>query len=179
MKTITFTLFLHAALVITGFAGGISPTLASSASSKVKAAIVFKLTRFVHWSEEKQADKQLGLCVLGDNALYDALKTTEGKKSKGMAISVEQINTLSGTVTTCDLLFIGSSADITTGDITKVLGDRPVLSVSDRSGFAREEGMVQLRERGGRIRFTVNLTSVRASGLDISSQLLGLAKVIK
>lgn len=178
MKTITFTLFLHAALIITGFTSVVTPVMASTAS-KVKAAIVFKLTRYVQWSEEIQADKQLNLCVFGDNDLYSELKTTEGKTSKGMAISVEQGNTLADSSKTCDLLFIGNAANINTRTVTKVLSDKSVLSVSDRSGFAKEGGMVQIKERGGRIRFTVNLKSVRASGLNISSQLLGLAKVIK
>ncbi|MDB2384354.1 YfiR family protein [Endozoicomonas sp.] len=151
----------------------------SDAANKVKAAIVFKITRFIQWSEATAADKVLNLCVLGDASLYSQLKTTEGKTSKGYNIKVKEVSTAQQSTSDCELLYIGASASQSTGTINQVLKTHPVLSVSDRTKFAKEGGMIQIKERGGRIRFTINLRSAKSAGLDVRSQLLGLANVIE
>ena len=179
MKIINLTQFLKPILVALYLIGAGQVQAASDAGSKVKAAIIFKITRFVHWSDTTSADKVLDLCVLGDKPLYSELKTTEGKQSKGYNIKVQEIVSVQRGGSGCELIFIGSNSDLSTRAMTTLLQKNPVLSVSDRSGFAKEGGMIQIKERAGRIRFTINLRTARASGLDISSQLLGLAKVIQ
>ena len=53
-----------------------------------------------------------------------------------------------------------------------------VLTVSDIDGFADAGGMIQLVREGGRVRFEVNLDSVRGADLTMSSKLLRLASVV-
>ncbi len=145
--------------------------------TKVKAAILFKLTYFVHWPEGKISDNMLDLCVLEDDSLYKELKTTEGKKSKGFQIRVPDPVRLKNSIADCEMLYLGTGSVQTTKNEA---GGQPVLMVSDQSEFAKSGGMIQLRERGGRFRFIINLKAAKRSGLDISSQLLGMAqKVIK
>jgi hypothetical protein len=55
----------------------------------------------------------------------------------------------------------------------------PVLTVSDRKGFAESGGIIELYVDGGRVRFAINVDAVERSGLRLSSRLLGLAKVIR
>jgi hypothetical protein len=53
----------------------------------------------------------------------------------------------------------------------------PVLTVSDGKGFAQGGGIIELYVEGGRMRFAIDVDA--AQGLQISSRLLGLAKVIQ
>ncbi len=168
-----------AVILISQFTASHVHAAVTDPGSKVKAAIIFKITRFVHWSDVKSTNKVLDLCVMGDAALFSELKTTEGKRSKGFEIKVQQVDESQQKMSECELLFLGENARLSTSNLAKKLANETILSVSDRGGFAKEGGMIQLKERGGRIRFTINLKATRASGLDISSQLLGLAKLIQ
>lgn len=154
-----------------------SQAVSSDTENKVKAAIIFKITRFIQWP--MVTDKILDLCVIGDKALYTNLKKTEGQRSKAYTIKVKEVSSAKQDINGCELLYIGSSLENSTNEINKILKGHAVLSMSDRSRFAVEGGMVQIKERSGRIRFIINLGSVRAAGLDVRSQLLGLAKVIQ
>ncbi|MDD7806007.1 MAG: YfiR family protein [Endozoicomonas sp. (ex Botrylloides leachii)] len=150
----------------------------SDTANKVKAAIIFKMTRFIQWSETIAEGNVLNLCVLGDSSVYTQLKTTEGQTSKRYNIKVKEVSKTEQSIANCNLLYIGSSVYQFMDEVKQLLKKKPILSVSDRAGFAQEGGMIQIKERAGRIRFTINLRSVKAVGLGISAQLLGLGKVI-
>ena len=64
------------------------------------------------------------------------------------------------------------------GPILDSVRGRPVLTVSDGAGFAQAGGMIELFVEGGRMRFAVNLDAVEQAHVRLSSQLLGLAKIV-
>ena len=56
---------------------------------------------------------------------------------------------------------------------------QPVLTVSDGNGFAAAGGIIELYVDKGRMRFAINLDAVEQSGLNLSSRLLGLARIVR
>ena len=61
----------------------------------------------------------------------------------------------------------------------KNLVSRPILTVSDQADFAADGGAIELLSENNRIRFDVNLQTVRDSGLKMSSKLLQLARQVR
>jgi hypothetical protein len=55
---------------------------------------------------------------------------------------------------------------------------KPILTVSELPGFAESGGMIELYQMDDRIRFKVNLQSIREAGLELSSSLLKLAVIV-
>lgn len=75
----------------------------------------------------------------------------------------------------CHILFIPAEEAERVDGVLRAVALAPVLTVSDSPDFARSGGMIGLKQRGGRIRFDINLGAARRAGLNLSSRLLKLA----
>jgi hypothetical protein len=60
--------------------------------------------------------------------------------------------------------------------VVSVVGDQPVLTVSDVHGFNAGGGIAQFHVQQGQLRFDFNLDAIRRSRLHISARLLALAR---
>ena len=59
------------------------------------------------------------------------------------------------------------------------LKDARVLTVSEIDGFAQQGGIINFISERNKVRFEINPDAARRLGLNISSELLKLAKVVK
>ncbi len=168
--------FLGALVTFIGLSVSSTVWPASSKEEKVKAAIIYNLTKFIVWPEKKQA---LTLCIIGKGPINQELQKINKKTSKGRKISVTHSVPGSLQKHQCELLFIHNTDAQVTKVILKNLNNKPVLTISDVNRFAEEGGIIGLFRSGSRIRFAINRTSADNAHLTISSQLLNLAKIIE
>ncbi|OED41663.1 hypothetical protein ACH42_13250 [Endozoicomonas sp. (ex Bugula neritina AB1)] len=143
---------------------------------KVKAAIVFKMTKFITWPQKKQT---LTLCIIGDGSINSELKKINRKFSLGRRISVTHKAHTAPLEKLCELIYIHNADNKTTQAILNKLKNTPVLTISDIEQFAEQGGVIGLYRTGSRIRFAINRGSAKNSKLSISSQLLDLAKIVE
>ena len=143
--------------------------------ARLEAAFIMNFVKFTEWSAPD--DMSLVVCVIGDErvgaAVIEALRTTPN----GARMQVRQLADQPSTPD-CHLAFIGGSQMRRAGPILDSVRGRPVLTVSDGAGFAQAGGMIELFVEGGRMRFAVNLDAVEQAHVRLSSQLLGLAKIV-
>lgn len=165
-----FGLLLCAALIPA------TATAAGSPEDKVKAAIVYKVTKFVTWPKKKQT---LTICVLGEGPINHELKKIHQKNSLGRRLTVTHKDPNAPFEKLCDILYIHSTSKEITRKVLTSLKGKPILTVSDTRSFAENGGIVGLKRQGKKMSFYINSTSSEAAGLNISSQLMGLAKVIQ
>lgn len=141
------------------------------AELQVKAAFLFNFAKFVTWPA---ADRPLGICVAGNDALTAAAtEIVRGRAVEGRTVVAR---TVTGAAATdgCDLLYLGDiKADDASAILSRVRG--PVLTVGETPRFLRDGGMVRIFVEGNRMRFQVSQKQAEAAGLKISSQLLLLA----
>ena len=78
----------------------------------------------------------------------------------------------------CDALFLGASERVRWPQIRDALGTRPILTMSEMVGFARDGGMIALMDVDNRLRFDVNLKAVRKAGLSINTDALEQANMV-
>ena len=166
-----------AVLVLIGLPIGLNVLADGLPQYQVKAALLYKLSKFVEWPASAFANENapFGICVLGRDPFGDSLEPLARKAVAGRRIAVSRLQALSQVDSDCQIVYLSRSEEQHAGAILQTLATLPVLTISDMDRFNAQAGIVQLITARGRIRFSINLGSARRAGLRISAQLLEIA----
>lgn len=148
--------------------------------ARVKARLAVTLARYTQWPASAFAapGDPFTLCLLHrSETLMTAFAEQVGQSVAGHPLRVLDTNYLPGT--TCHALFIHDSAERDANWALSAVSAAPVLTIGDTSGFSLQGGMVELANVNDAIRLDVNLKALRASRLDLSSQVLKLARQVR
>ncbi len=163
----------------------VSATVADSQSNreatpeyKLKAALLFKLTRFVSWPEMDSDDSEFNICVLGDNVFGNTLEPLRDRQANQKTINIEYFDQSADIDTFCDLLFIEESKEPFLSSILERFRTQGVLTISDIRGFAEMGGIVELTLVNSKVGFKVNRSSAKAAELSLAAPLLQLAIIV-
>jgi YfiR/HmsC-like len=152
--------------------GDVAPDVA------VKAAFLYNFAKFAEWPG-LAAGAPIVICVIGDDRLAAAMvETVHGQLLSGHALKVAQPRE-TAQWRGCHLLFIADAEVRHAAADLEALKSLPVLTISDSKDFAQATGITELFIEAGRMRFAINLDTADASGLHLSSRLLGLAKIVR
>lgn len=146
----------------------------------VKAAFLYNFAKFVEWPADAFAGpaSPIVFFVFGEDPFRDALKSLKGKTANGRPIVVRYAANL-GELERCHLLFVSASSMTLLPKILQATKGWSVLTVGDVDGFARDGGTINLVNEEQRIGIEVNMEAAQRARLQISSKLLGLAKIVK
>lgn len=148
---------------------------------EIKASFVYTATKFIDWPAQAFGgeDDPLILGVLGEDPYGPVLdRTVEGKTVRGRSVLVKRYRTLQELEPT-HVLFISASELHELPAVLAALEGRSVLTVSDAERFARLGGIMGLRLQENMVQFEVNVDAAQRAGLEISSKILRLGKVVK
>jgi len=152
------------------------PAAEDAGEYPLKAAFLLNFARFVEWSGLPAADEaSLALCILGRDPFGAALDLVEGKPVRSRRLVVKRIKAVAD-APGCQVLFVSASERARLPEILAALGSAPVLTVSDQEDFVHAGGMIGFLTLDDRIRFDVNLAAAQRASLQLSSQLLKLAR---
>lgn len=151
------------------------PAQAATKEQAVKAGFIYNLTKFTVWPSDTDSGNQFNLCIIGNDRLGGSLKALRGKKVNNRSLVLRR-NLDSDDWHTCHIAFISSDPP---EKVLKKLHQLAVLTVSDMPNFIDHGGMVGFTRNGRYVGLEVNLTAVRDASLNISAQLLKLAKRVK
>ena len=158
-------------------------TQAQSSPSReyqLKAVFLFNFIQFVQWPDAvfPEPGTPIRIGVLGDDpfgqALDEAVRDETVRGHKLVVLRSRRLEDLQD----CHLLFIGKSEARRIGEILAQIDRRPVLTVGETDGFARNGGIIAFFSEGNKVRFEINPVSAQRQGLKISSQLLGLGRIV-
>ncbi len=149
--------------------------------NRIKAALVFKLVKFVDWPAAALANKDpLQICALGDSGVGEALAAVDGKPARDRLAQFRRIGGLSAAeVKGCHVLFIPGGANEIAGGMPATMRGLHILTISDAPDFARRGGMVRIVRGENKFTFEINLRNARESGLAPGTPLLELATIIE
>jgi len=152
----------------------------ASKEYQVKAAFLFNFLQFVEWPAATfpAADSPLSIGILGDDPFGPALDAIVRDESVHGRRLVILRSLRPEDLQACHLLFICKSEQRRVDGILSRLTDRPVFTVSEINGFARQGGIVALYADGRKIRFEINMSAARRADLKLSSQLLELGRIV-
>lgn len=153
-----------------------SPCFAEAASeAAVKVAFLYNFFKFIEWPETIAGPNHYTLCLTSHNDFGNNLLMLEGKTVNGKPLNVIQDIAVKD-LKTCHMLYV--SANDNPADYARELKGLPIVSVSDKSGFIEQGGIIGLLQDGNRLGFEINLNGADAGKLRFSAQLLKLAKNI-
>lgn len=150
------------------------------AEYRIKAALVYKLTKFVHWPEKVMRGKSptFSLCMIGRNPFGSLLDAIETRTVRGKPLVVIEPGVLSD-MHKCDMAFVSKDGLIRFPGVLPVLEAHSVLSVSDQRGFASQGGMVELARKGRRLAFKVNRKNASSAGVGFSAPFLDVVTLVE
>ncbi len=169
--------------------------------NKLKAAYLYNLLKFTHWPESKFEDdsEAIRVVLVGHSPVTDvflqAVKHRTAQKREIICERIDYPGVRNGQepneaevlaldafykkLRASHMVFIDAGQSMHWRDLRTQLSEAGTLLVSDMDSFAQAGGMVGLAlNKENRLGFVVNLDTVQAAELRISSSLLKLAEVI-
>jgi len=172
-----------AALTVALMVGSAPAWAAEPAASEhaVKAAIVYKIAKFVSWPEDSSVTNtdSLRICLPASDPIGPAMDALAGKTVQGKAIEIRRFEDSTTLTDDCEILFISKSAALRRPSLLRNVANAPVLTIGDSDDFADIGGIVMLEIANSRVQFAINMNASDRAGLGISAQLLQLATLLR
>jgi hypothetical protein len=153
---------------------------ASPAEYEIKAAFIYNFAKFVEWPTTAfgKPESPLTVCLIGDNGVGPALDTIDHKVAQGHELQVRRQVRIED-ARSCHILFVAASERARVGSILHAVSGASVLTISDIDRFAEAGGVIGLYDVDSKVQFSINLEQGRSALLQINSQLLKLAKIVR
>ena len=145
------------------------------AEYRLKAAFLFNFVSFTEWPAG--VGNTLNLCIFGPDPFGDDLDKLQGKSVGGRILAVRRTNSVSS-LAECQVVFITRQVSGSLPRVLDYLDGRPVLTVSDTPGAARQGVALNMDTDQSKVTFEANLGAARSNGLGLSSKLLRLVREV-
>lgn len=168
-----------AALLLLALGPTVTASEQTASELAVKAAIIYKIAKFVSWPEEVPAgnENSLPICLPAADPIGPALETLAGKTVQGRTITIQHFEQAGTLASDCAILFLSQSAMLRRPSLVSNVAGAPVLTIGESAEFVEIGGIVTLEIRKNRVTFAINKGASDRAGLGISAQLLQLATV--
>jgi hypothetical protein len=153
------------------------------AAETIKAAYLANFVRFTDWPPGiPGTDQPFVVGVSGNRLLEDELiRLADRQLIRGHRLRIVRLRVprdLEGIhVAFFDAAAESQLENLSSREALPLLGERPVLTVSDAPSFLERGGIVSLYREDSALRFAIAPEAARLSGLSISSRLLALARI--
>ena len=145
---------------------------------KIETAFIYQFTNYITWPTDSTRTSFV-ISVVGASPITGELEDLAKTKSvKGQKLEIHQI-TESPQLKKSDIVVLTSSNEKILEEVLKKTRGTNTLIISFSKGFASKGAMINFYLEEGRLRFEINRPALENEGLQASSQLLKLAKVIE
>lgn len=146
---------------------------------QVKAAFLYNFTKFVEWPDHSLAtNTPFVIGIVGNDPFGATLdEVVKSGLAHGRPLQVKRLKK-SDPLGDCQILFVSRSETEHLASLLKELDRQPVLTVGDEVGDAARGIMINLVVVKGSVKMEINLQHAEEARLQISSKLLGLAKIV-
>jgi hypothetical protein len=145
---------------------------------QVKAAFLYNFVKFIDWPAEALANNTaITLCIIGRDPFEGNLALIQGKPVKGKTLDIRNIKSVRE-AGGCRLLFISSSEKNYIAQILRDIRDHSIITIGDYEGFAQQGVIINFYIDQEKVRFEINVDAARRTGMQISSKLLKLARIV-
>jgi hypothetical protein len=166
---------LLAALLLAGAATG-----APRGEYEVKAAFVLNFVSLVSWpAGALDGATPLEVAVLADadrfRSIEDALS---GKNVAGHPVRVRRASSLDH-VAGAHVVYVTDTSAVGAADVASATRGKNVLLIGEFENFARRGATINFYTEENKVRFEVNPEAAKAAGLQVSSRLLSVARIVE
>lgn len=149
----------------------------------LKAAYIYKFTKFISWKNWADHDTEFIIGILGDSEIYPYLNQIAAQKKVRSKVIVIEVHALRGleaakTINYCDILFVPfENAEYL--DILTTIADDNTLLIGESNHFAERGGGINFVNFNNKLRFELNKSAIQRNGFKVSAQLLKLAILVE
>ena len=149
----------------------------NSSEYTLKAAFLYRFTDYIEWTTNNDS-QTFNVGVLGESPIINSLnEIARDKRVKSKVMTIKRCDNFSD-VASCQILFVPRNAAYSLETILSKVGNRQILIVTEQLGYGSKGAHINFLTEENRLKFEVNLRSVTAAGLRISSQLLQHAVIV-
>jgi len=181
-RTINTRLLASLIILLAAATWGCPSSLAQSVNEyQVKAAFLYNFAKFVEWPAQsfKGPDDPITICVVGHDPFGNMLEdTVKGKSFEGRPFAVRDVAEVQQ-AGGCNILFFSTAERKHLRSMLQSLGTPGVLTVGETEGFAIDGRVINFKLEEGKVRFEINPDAAASAGLQIRSNLLSLAKIVR
>lgn len=165
----------------------------------VRAGILVNFVRYTTWPEGAfEEDKSpIVVTIVGETDVDEALsQAAAGVVINGRSIQIEHarypdppegqsaptaedLEAFYRKLRESHAIYVGDSEKTRVDELLKQVDGRDVLTISAIDGFAEKGGMLGLTIRGRRVAFDANDEAIKETRLQVSSQVLKLARIVR
>lgn len=148
---------------------------------KVKAAYLFHFISYTTWprSSFERRDSPIVVMVVGGDPFGKRLDQALGdKKIDGRRVVVQRSRSVPREID-AHVVFEGSLARKDRAELLKRCASKSILLCGERSGYAKDGAHCNFFMDGPNVRFEINVDALERSKLEMSSELLKLAKIVR
>lgn len=160
-----------------------SPSIVREArdADAVRAAFVYNFAaRHVKWPDGAHTDKTspFEIGVLGDVPMHNSLtETCRERKSGERRINVRMLTAPEGAAK-CHIVYVPKNRESEVPAIVAACGTRPVLIVCETDTQVGKGAQIGFYVEKSKVRLAADPTAAKRAGLEISSELLKLARIV-
>jgi YfiR/HmsC-like len=144
---------------------------------ELHAGMVYNFIKYIQWPNETEGgDFVVG--VMGDENLFELLKTRYDGKPKGSKKYVIRKLTAAGEAADCQVVYLGKAKSKEFENVKNNTTGKPVLTITDGNGLGQKGSCINFKVIEGKLKFELNQATVGSSNLKVSSQLSSMAIVI-
>ena len=149
----------------------------------IKAGFIYNFAKLVEWPSYAFANpaQPIVIGVLGNETFAETLeRAVDGKKVEAHPFLIKRLKlTKEIKECVCHMLFIASAESSHHDEVIQLLKNSSVLTIAETPGFAKQGGIINFVLEDSKVRFEVNVEAAKQAGLNISSRLLSLAKIVQ
>lgn len=145
----------------------------------LKAEFLERFSRFIEWPTAGVSEPaSFVICSYAANPFGTYTEEMAGtRRVKGRPIEFRTLTQLEGAAE-CQILFLPITQNAQLAAILARTAGKPILTVAESEGAAERGFLVNFYSSEENLRFEINDSASRRSGLKISSKLLKLARVV-
>lgn len=147
---------------------------------EAKTALLFNFIKFVSWPESADTDRRdFVIASPADTAFGTSLKSLDGKRVSGREVRLVHYD--EGQLpNVCDVIVVNLPTWDNLPDVERTkLTAAHVLTVSEAAEFTRHDGVLALFLLDDRLAFDINVEAAQSAELEISANLLNLARSLR
>ncbi len=144
---------------------------------QIQAAMVYHLFNFISWPEHAPKTHQNRICMAPDFPGQTALFALENIQVKNKPIHVKTCEDTT-CAKQCDILLLSGDVNPLNTTLLQSVSHAPVLTLAANGWSLAQKTLVSFYHDDKRLRISVRLSKMLASGFKVSSRLLRLVRII-
>ena len=142
-----------------------------------ESIFMYQFTRYITWPS---SEGQFVIGVLGETPVRAALdKMASTKKVNGKRRIVILTFPEVANIKNCHMIFIPSGQRSKIGAVSAKLKGKPVVIVSESKGLALKGAHINFFTKSSKVKFEMNLATMKASKLEVTGRFKDLAVIVK